>query len=216
MAKQHIWEFQKPNTIVYAEDTDNIKKRFSFQLVRYKDNDTYEESLKIISLLNGKDNGSIVTDIMSLDKDIKQLMKYGVVLSALDFRDLRIAIENSYLDIPETEVKLSDDTRLTDLLAAVKTFVEGDRTLITQKYCFIQVIHFNELAEDCGYDSYEMKNLRNMLHTKQYIRKQGDRYAVLERIANKPQRVIAFDREKLGVEVPPVKQTHAGKGDIDG
>ena len=77
------WEFDKANATIYVSD-DSVKadneKRFSFKIERYKDEVTREESLKVLSILDGKENGSIVTSILNLSDDIKQLKRFGVVL----------------------------------------------------------------------------------------------------------------------------------------
>ena len=73
---------------------------------------------------------------------------------------------------------------------------------------------FNGLAYDCGYSEYEMKNLRSQLAQDDYIHhnKESGRYARLKRLSGKPERVIAFKRDKLGVELPPDKPKKV-KGD---
>lgn len=197
MAKSINWRFEAPDKIVYSGEASKVKERFSFILTRYKDADTHEESLKIASLLSGADNGFIMTSIVTLESDIKQLMRYGVVLSALDFRELRIAIENNYLELSVTAISLDEDTRFDDLLEQTAAFVNGDSNLNGGDFCFVSVSDFNDLTEDCGYNAYEMKALRASLFKGGYIRKQGDRYTVIERISGKPQRVIAFYRTKL-------------------
>ncbi|PYG86771.1 hypothetical protein LY28_02797 [Ruminiclostridium sufflavum DSM 19573] len=208
--KKVIWKFNEGNTIIVSEESVRAEneKRFSFKLERYKDSDTFEESLKITSYLRGKENGSIVTSILDLDSDIKQLRKYGVVLENTYYRDLYKTIEQNYLDISETSVTLgADDNRITDLIGQVKLYVEGDKTLIKDDLCYVPVNMFNDLAYDCGYSSYEMKTLRASLDKQGYLHTVGDRYAILARINGKPERVIAFDRKKLGIELPTKKDS---------
>lgn len=220
MPRSILWSFHAPDTIKYHDSNDS-KNDFSFKLIRYKDKDTHKESLKIISLYKDDDNGYIITSVVSLEKDIKKLMDFGVVLSSLEFKDLCMAIEENYLALDKKTISLLEDSRLADLVDQVKSFVSGNEKLITAELCFIPVADFNGLAEDCGYYTYEMKALREQLATDKYIKTSkntsGTRYAVLERIDDKPQRVIAFYRDKLGVEIPAPKEkkTRSRKSDTD-
>lgn len=191
-------------------DTDTIKvsnnsvqadreKRFSFHLIRYKDSNTYEESLKIECYLDGNNNGSILTDICNLEHDLKLFVRYGVVLSAIDFRDIRKVIEDNYLLLNAIPISLTDDTQLKNLLDAVKEYVQQDKHFLRGKLAFVPVRDFNGLAEDCGYSSYEMRALRSKLAENGYLCKQGDRYAGIVRLYSKPERVMSFNQDKLGL-----------------
>lgn len=183
----------------------NVVPPFSFRLTRYKDDETHEESLEIKSLLNSNDNGSIMTAIYDLERDLKGLMRFGVVLDSLDLNELSMVIKSSYLNLPMTKLAIANDERLTSLIELVKEYVRGDADLITEDFCYICVNMFNDLALDCGYSNYELKALRSMLVKGKYIYTQAGRYAVLKRIKDKPERVLAFYRKKIKVEVP-VKQ----------
>lgn len=178
---------------------------FSFRLERYKDDSTHEESLKINSLLDGSENGFIVTTIYNLEKDITQLMKYGVVLSAIDFRDLQQEIVNNYLKLKPVPINLGSDSRFTELITSVREYVDGNADLITNVFCYIPVNDFNTLAEDCGFYEYEMKMLRGQLKDKGYIHTAGKRYTTVTRIKNKAVRAIAFKRNKLKISDPVAK-----------
>lgn len=184
-----------------------LESQFSFELERYKDSDTHEESIKITNLKNGEENGVIVTSIMDLASDITKFKKFGVVIGDSYFRDLVKQIELVYLDIHEVTVTFDkNDERLKELFSQIKEYVTGDKDLVTDDFCYIPVAMFNDLAGDCGYRSYEMKTLREQLSQGDYIHTASGRFAILKRIKDKPERVVAFYREKLGVEVP-VKQT---------
>ena len=204
------WIFDKDSSIIKVSDdcvkADN-EKHFSFKLEKYKDRDTKEESLKITSLLDGVYNGFIVTSICNLDSDIKQFRKYGVVMESTYYRELYKKIEINYLAIPEIQVTLdTNDNRITDLIEQVRLYVAGDKDLITQDFCYVPVNMFNDLAYDCGYSSYEMKTLRSAL-AKKYLHVVSGRYAILTRIKDKPERVIAFYRERIEVELPVKKNS---------
>lgn len=195
-----------------------LESQFSFKLERYKDSETHEESMKITNYKNGIENGEIVTSILDLASDITKFKKFGVVIGDSYFRDLVKQIELVYLDIHEVTVTFAEnDGRLIELFSQIKEYVTGDKDLVTDGFCYIPVAMFNDLAGDCGYRSYEMKTLREQLHNSGYIKMASGRYAILKRIKDKPERVVAFYREKLGVEVS-VKQTKTAtkeKSDTD-
>lgn len=189
----------------------------------YKDSETHVESMKITNFVvdrdtvtagewetaEGTENGSIVTSIVDLSQDIKKFKRFGVVMGDTYFRDLARRIEEEYADIKVGTVTLSEsDTRYNDLLAEIKRYFTEYREndYITADFCNIPVNTFNGLAYDCGYSEYEMKNLRSQLDEDGYIHVVSGRYAILKRLASKPERVVAFYREKLGIEMP-VKTT---------
>lgn len=221
VSKKVFWIFD-PSTSTISVDTATsvnatLEARFSFELEIFKDSDTHVESMKITNYKDGNENGSILTSIVDLEKDIKSFKRFGVVIKDSYFRELAIRIEDVYADIRVSQVVLSgNDKRLGDLLDQVKLFVTDSREYITESFCYIPVNMFNGLASDCGYDEYEMKSLRSQLADNGYIYTTSGRYAILKRVLNKPERVIAFYREKLKVEMP-VKQVknRTVKGDGD-
>lgn len=206
------WIFDQ-NTIKVSDDSIQAdkEKKFAFQLTRFKDNATHEESLKIDCFLDGADNGSITTDICSLENDLKEFRRYGVALSTIDFRDIRKVIEDNYLQLDCTAISLESDSRFSDLLEIVKEYVQQADYLITESFAYVRVSDFNGIAEDCGYYPYETRTLRLKLADMGYLRKQGNRFAGLVRLRDKPERVISFYRDKLGVPYTPKKRK-----DVDG
>lgn len=206
-----VWCFDR-NTSIMSVNIDKSAKaelegQFSFKLERYKDSDTHEESIKITNYKNGSENGVVVTSILDLASDITKFKKFGVVIGDTYFRDLVKQIELIYLEIDEVPVTFdNDDGRMNDLISQVKEYVTGSSDLVEKDFCYIPVTMFNGLVEDCGYRSYEMKTLREQLSKGGYIHMKSGRFAILKRIKDKPERVVAFYREKLGVEFI-VKQT---------
>ena len=128
------------------------------------------------------------------------------------YRDLSKAIELVYLDIKKSSINADQEERMEQLIDAVKDYVKGNSALISQDYCDIPVMDFNDIAMDCGYASYEMRSLREALNTKDYIYVVSGRYAVIARINNKPIRVIRFHREKINVPLPEEKENEKRKG----
>ncbi len=216
--KQVNWIFD--NGIMKVDTVNSVKadveSRFQFKLVIYKDSDTHIESIKITNYKDGQENGSIVTSILDLGKDIRNFKKFGVVMGDTYFRDLARRIEEEYANIEVGEVNLSkSDTRYNELITEVKDYLAGSAEYISEDFCYIPVSMFNEICIDCGYSDYEMKNLRSQLAQDKYIHVVSGRYAILKRLGNKPERVIAFYRKKLGIEIPvkPTKKTE--KSDKD-
>ena len=83
---------------------------FIFEVVRYKDSETCEETL-VITCYKKEDeeivfNGSVETTLMDLDSDIKGFLRYGIALSSLEFYTLTNAIKTRYFDI---KLKTTDD-----------------------------------------------------------------------------------------------------------
>lgn len=230
--KKVAWKFDPSSSMIFVSKGDSLKAdkeaRFKFELVIYKDSDTHIESMKITNYVvdkktvdagewetaPGNVNGSIVTSIVDLARDIKEFKKFGVVMGDTYFRELARRIEEEYPNIKVDTVTLSkSDPRYTDLLTEIKRFFAeyNENDYITVDFCNIPVRLFNGLASDCGYAEYEIKNLRSQLDKDKYIHVVSGRYAILKRISGKPERVIAFHRGKLGVALP-VKQDKRKKG----
>lgn len=193
-----------------------LEARFSFKLEIYKDSETHIESMKITNFRDGNENGAIVTSIVNLGQDIKGFKKFGVVIGDTYFRDLAREIEKEYANIEVGEVIFpKNDTRYIDLIAEVEEFFAEGTEYISEEFCYIPVNMFNELSHDCDYGDYELKNLREQLAQDKYIRVVSGRYAILKRLSGKPERVIAFYREKLNVALPE-KQEKRKKVKDDG
>lgn len=207
--KNVVWTFDQ-GTGIMSVDTDksnraDLEKRFSFKLEVYKDSETHIESMKITNFKDGKENGSVVTSIVNLGQDIKGFKKFGVVIGDTYFRDLAREIEKEYANIKTSEVNLlAGDSRYNDLIGEIKRYFTEytENDYITDDFCNIPVNTFNGLAFDCGYNEYEMRNLRSQLDSDKYIQVKSGRYAILKRMGSKPERVIAFYREKLNVAMP--------------
>jgi len=216
--KQVNWIFDNGVMRVDTESSykADVESRFQFKLVIYKDADTHIESIKITNYKDGQENGSIVTSILDLGKDLRTFKKFGVVMGDTYFRDLAQKIEINYPNIEVGEVTISkSDTRYNELITEVKDYLSGSAEYITEDFCYIPVNMFNEICDDCGYSDYEMKNLRSQLAQDKYIHVVSGRYAILKRLGSKPERVIAFYRKKLGIEMPVKPTKKAEKSDKD-
>lgn len=221
--KRVAWKFDPNSSMIFVSKSESVsaetEARFKFELVIYKDPESHIESMQITNYVvdketvtagewetaPGNENGSIVTSIVDLARDIKEFKKFGVVMGDTYYRELAQRIEKEYPNITVGTVTLSkSDTRYTDLLNEIKRYFTeyNENDYITEDFCNIPVRQFNGLASDCGYSEYEMKNLRAQLDKDKYIHVVSGRYAILKRISGKPERVIAFYRKKLGVALP--------------
>lgn len=231
--KKVSWKFDPKSSMIFVSKEESssaeLEARFKFQLEIFKDSETHIESMKITNYVIdkevvaagewesavGTENGSIITSVVNLPQDIKKFKQFGVVIGDTYYRDLAKRIEEEYSNIKVSTVTFAkNDTRYNDLLDEIKRFFTeyNDGDYITVDFCNIPVNLFNGLAYDCGYSEYEMKNLRVQLGKDNYIYvdEKSGRYAILKRISSKPERVIAFYRKKLGIEIPE-KQEKRGK-----
>lgn len=187
--------------IIYAggKNIDNMPEiKFSFELTRYKNTKTHRERLIIKCLLDGKGNGEAETTIDNLDKAFNELMQYGVVFSNDSERiKLKKKIVQIYLLIGIREEEDDESTKFEDFLTAAGEYIQLSEKDNTDDLCYIPVSLFDEIAGDCGYKSYELKELRKKLKDEGFLHTSSDRIAILVRYQNKPTRVIAFKREKM-------------------
>ena len=199
--KKVVWTFDSANSIMRVDATTSVnatlEARFEFELAVYKNSDTHVESMKITNSKDGKENGSIITSIIDLERDIRTFKKFGVVIGDTYFRDLAHEIEKVYTNIAVGEITISQDDRYKELIEQVKEFVTGGNEYITEDFCYIPVNMFYELALDCGYNDYEMRTLRSQLAKDKYIHMVSGRYAILKRLKGKPERVMAFHMDRL-------------------
>lgn len=230
--KKVAWKFDPSSSMIFVSKDESAQAdkeaRFKFELAIYKDEETHVESMKITNYVvdketvasgewettRGDENGSIITSIVNLARDIKEFKKFGVVMGDTYFRELAKRIEDEYPNIKVGTVTLSkSDKRYNDLLEEIKRYFTdyNESDYITSEFCNIPVRQFNGLAFDCGYSEYEMRDLRVQLDKDKYIHVVSGRYAILKRISGKPERVIAFYRKKLGIDIP-VKKDRRKKG----
>lgn len=191
------WEYNPKDEKIraaagYPTELTNVAA-FSFQLTRYKDTVTHEETLVIKSFLGDKENGEVMSSIDKLDKDIVKLKQYGVALSPIQMADLKREIENHYLDIAITTKAFPID----EAVEIIKEYIGGQ-----EKPDFhVPVTIFNELfEEDELFEQYTITQIRRHLVFEGYIEKGKDgRTSKLVRIGDKPVRVVQLNKKKFGV-----------------
>ncbi|NOW84606.1 hypothetical protein B0H39_002487 [Clostridium beijerinckii] len=200
------WEFDdKTGTLSISKKSVgyDFERQYSFVLTRYKDKYTHEESLKINSFYNCKENGCICTYIYSLDKDLKKLMRYGVAFDKILYADLQQQIEKVYLQLKEDYSKSKEKTETKDFEEKeLKNFLEMISEVIKEfefktGYYHIPVEQFNLLVEESGYSDYDLKGIKEILSKKDYIKCGKNRLTNIVRIGTKPIRVISFNKKML-------------------
>lgn len=214
---------KKSNRMIVDDKSSNkaeLEKMFQFELTIYKDPATHVESLRITNFKqeNGswQENGSIVTSILDLNRDIRNFKRFGVVMGDTYYRDLVRRIEEEYVNIPvKTLTSLRVDARYTNLLSEIIEFFDDCKESDKNGHCYMPVTMFNELASDCGFNEYEMKGLREQLTFDQCVFiKQPGRFTMLKRLAGKTERVVVFDKNNLMIKAPNRDDTeHSGDSD---
>ena len=207
--KKIEWDFDKDNGIIFVSDKSkdaDIEKAFSFKLTRYKNNSTYEESLRVESFYNGIQNGYVDTFIYSLDKDLKKLMRFGVAFSGIVYADLQKEIENIYLSLKifasedENGPKMVDKEVMEHILQMIGEFIkEFD---IKDKYYHIPVEQFNLLIEESDFSKYDIISIKKWLAENKYIKCGIGRLTNLVRVKEKPIRVISFNASEMDRFIP--------------
>jgi hypothetical protein len=186
--------------------------KYFFKLTRYKNDDDHRESLKIEIFFDNDPYGEIYTYIYKLDQDIKRLMEYGVVFDDLIFLELVQTIKDVYIELEPKKVEVADeDIRLSTLLESVGEYIGCDNEKDDQNFYYVPVSDFNDIAGDCGYNSFELIELKKRLG-KKYIYSVSGRLAVLARIKGKPTRVIAFKKEEIEDYIPKKVERADNKG----
>lgn len=220
--KKVVWNYNPSNQIMSVDHTLSVnaalEAQFTFKLERLKDVVTFEEHLKITNYVmptlsqssapssqapQPKFNGTIETSLPNLATDINQFREYGVAIGVTYLRDLAKQIELHYMDIPVITMGGSgDNQRFDSLIDAVKEYLESSDGTITESFCYIPVKMFQQLSEDCGYRPYEMRSLREKLANCSFLHTFSGRYTTVKRLGSKPERALAFYREKLGISPP--------------
>ena len=99
--KNVVWMFDRQTGVMSVDvnksNKADIEARFSFKLEVYKDSETHVESMKITNFKDRNENGSIVTSIVDLGRDIKDFKRFGVVMGDTYYRDLARRIEEEYV-----------------------------------------------------------------------------------------------------------------------
>lgn len=180
------------------------EEHYSFVTTRLKDQTTKKEVLCIRAYLKNEENGVIETSVDKLDEALLSFREYGIVFSDDNIRlKLKRRIEQEYMNIKletiaGTEENNEKEDKLDAFMAGLNEFIHALKEPFNKAgWCCLTVSEFDQLALDCGYLQFEIRNLRKQLKEKGYIHTVGDRYAIMVRYNNKPTRVIAFIKDKI-------------------
>lgn len=200
-----MWKFLKEDQTFYLDEN----AVFTFIVKREKHPQTHEEKLIITCENEGEENGTIITNLLHLRKDISQFLKYGVILNETDFDELARQIQKNYLEIKYSisNIRVIDDNIIKGVLELVNEYIElassdkkeekdKEKGKDKEKEFTIPVKEFEDLLSE-DYGDFDCKEIRKALVEKNYIITQKGRTSKLVRRNGKPTRVIAFDLSKL-------------------
>lgn len=192
-----FWEFDKEQQIL--KDNENACQ-FSFQLSRQKSVTTYEEKLVIVCYDNGKENGTVISNLINIEKDIKQFLKYGVALGNTVYTDIVQAIKDHYLEIKTVEISdnvtIVDDRVIDGIVQLVKEYA-SEVCEANDKELHFTSKEFEDFLSDSEYEAYNAMEIRKQLAEKKYTLVKGGRTTKLIRENGKTIRVVCFDLEKV-------------------
>lgn len=207
MENKVVWGFDVDTGVLsvdekcYGEIVDFVKQ-YTFELIRYKDTETKEEALEIKCKENGDDNGSIMTNLFSLDKDIKQFMRYGVAFSDLDYSTLVLEIRKIYGQIDKAVPKNQFNESIENLLTFVGEYIAQGKDDGKSELCNIPINTFNSMLQDCGISQMDIASFKKSLQSTGYIKTGAGRLTRLVREKDDVARVITFYREKIKKYIP--------------
>lgn len=201
---------------------DYNESDYSFEVLRVRDKETNLVTLKINVTIQVDDQDPIIipfpSTMATLDSTLKDMCNYGIVFTdSNNLIKLKNTIQREYKKLDWTDESQSDSLKekLDAVLCAVCEFIVSDKQEDNKECYYIPVGIFNEIASDCGYASYEMRKLRQELAKESetghgpYIRKVGNRYAIMVNYHNKATRVLAFYKEPLAEKLRLMKNAHA-------
>ncbi len=181
----------------------NDEAMYTFIAKREKHPQTHEEQLIITCENNSIENGTLVTNLYHLERDIRQFQKYGVALKDIEFSDLAHKIREEYLNIKLeiANIKTIDASVIKGIIELIKEYIEvafdkDDKEKDKNKEFIIPVKDFEELLTE-SYKDFSCIEIRKVLAENNYIITQKGRTSKLVRRNGKPTRVIAFDLSKL-------------------
>ena len=194
--KGNLWVFSKKTSSFSASDFI-----FSFIARREKHPQTHEESLILVCQKDQEENGTVITNLFRLERDIKQFQKYGVTLKNTDFFELAHAIQEHYLDIDlkvTSNAKVINNNIIKGVLGAINEYINSDKEFDKEgkKEFYIATKEFEEILFD-DFGDYDCLEIRKELAKQGYIITSEGRTSKLTRINGKPVRTVAFDLRKL-------------------
>jgi len=191
---------------------------FVFQLVKYKDEDTCEETLEITCYKEVNStfrfNGKILTNLIDLATDIKGFLRFGVALQDVEFFSLASLIKQRYMELDEVKVTVGEreqEILIDAIFLSLAEYITNNSIEERNDLYYIPVLDFDSLLEQVGVEKYRLNSIRHLLTEEKYIVRGKNSISVTFRGKDKKiYRAIAFNvkavkkycKEHLDIEIP--------------
>jgi len=175
--------------------------QIGFYLTRHKDKLTQEEFLEIKCYYDNIPNGTVFTNLLKLESDIKQFLRYGVALQDTDFFTISRLIRQYYtyiiVDSAIEDIYEADEIKESILVPVANYIVQNG--VENKGGCrHVPVSVFNEIMEETDYSPYQYQSLRVYLANAGIIKRAGKSIAVSARDkAGKVIRSLAFAEDEI-------------------
>ena len=214
------WKFEAPKIFkaICKEKTKNKENQenkeinvnethYQFEIERIKDVSTKREYLDIKMKVDGNDNEKVSVEPSNIAQGLLSLREYGIMFSDDNSRiKLARCIEQNYQQIAvsvqtESNNKIAN-ARFGVFLGAIGEYVRAAEDQRKSGLSYVLVADFDAIALDCGYQSFEINGLRNLLKDQDYIHvpdksNKSNRNTLIIRLRGKVTRVIGFKDEKM-------------------
>lgn len=217
------------NNLVNIESVFPIADRylsfwnFYFKLKRLQDEDTSEEILLIscfekIPQEPEKPHGEIRTNLLDLQSDIKEFLRYGVALQDVEFFAIASLIRRKYMKIKletvENELKNDKVKLIESVLISLVEYLSCNHIEKKNDLYYISVVDFDNLLSQVDIKKYQFQAVRKILVEGKYIKRGTKEISVTFRSKDKQiYRALAFDAEQVemfckknNIPFPPVTE----------
>lgn len=217
------------NNLVNIESIFSIADRFVsfwnfyFKLKRLQDEDTSEEILLISCFEKTaqgteKPHGEIRTNLLDLQSDIKEFLRYGVALQDVEFFAIASLIRRKYMKIKletvENELKNDKVKLIESVLISLVEYLSCNHIEKKNDLYYISVVDFDNLLSQVDIKKYQFQAVRKILVEGKYIKRGTKEISVTFRSKDKQiYRALAFDAEQVemfckknNIPFPPVTE----------
>ena len=184
---------------------------FYFKLKRLQDEDTSEEILLISCFEkipqepekpHEKPHGEIRTNLLDLQSDIKEFLRYGVALQDVEFFAIASLIKRKYMKIEletvENELKSNKDRLIESILISLVEYLSCNHIDRKNDLYYISVVDFDNLLSQVDIKKYQFQAVRKMLVEGKYVKRGTKEISVTFRTKDKQiYRALAFDAERV-------------------
>lgn len=196
---------------------------FYFKLKRLQDEDTSEEILLISCFEKTaqgreKPHGEIRTNLLDLQSDIKEFLRYGVALQDVEFFAIASLIRRKYMKIKletvENELKNDKVKLIESVLISLVEYLSCNHIEKKNDLYYISVVDFDNLLSQVDIKKYQFQAVRKILVEGKYIKRGTKEISVTFRSKDKQiYRALAFDAEQVemfckdkNIPFPPVTE----------